>query len=56
MSYNDIYVNDGDGEERKATFLPTNQPWRYWTPRAGVDYSGGVRVVAVGSNGTTSST
>lgn len=54
-AYNDIYVDDGTGEERKATLQPTNTPWRYWTPVSGRDYANSVRVIAVAANGTTSS-
>lgn len=53
--YNDVYVDDGDGEERKATAVATNTGWRYMTPRSGRDYSTAIRVVAVAANGTTSS-
>jgi hypothetical protein len=55
-AYNDVYIDDGNGEERKATLLPTNTTWRYWTPRSGRDYAGSVRVEAVATNGTTAST
>ncbi|GAW50623.1 MULTISPECIES: Kelch repeat-containing protein [unclassified Nocardioides] len=54
-AYNDVYIDDGAGEERKATALPTNTSWRHWTPVSGRDYSTSVRVVAVAANGTTAS-
>jgi hypothetical protein len=54
-AYNDIYIDDGSGEERKAMQQPANTPWRYWTPVSGRDYAGAVRVVAVAANGTSSS-
>ncbi|GEP38898.1 hypothetical protein NPS01_25610 [Nocardioides psychrotolerans] len=54
--YNDVYVTEGGVEERKATELPTNEGWRYWTPVSGRDYSTAIRVVAVAANGTTAST
>lgn len=53
VSYNDVHVDDGDGFERRATFVTTNGAWRYWTPISGRDYGGRLRVVAVGDNGTT---
>lgn len=52
--YNDIWVDDGNGPERKATQLPTNTVWRYWTPRSGRDYTFAIQVVAVAANGVTS--
>lgn len=56
VSYNDVYVTDpGKLEERRATQLATNSTWVYWTPASSVDYSSRVRVVAVGTNGTTAS-
>lgn len=53
--YNDIFIDDGDGKGwvRKATGLPVNGTWRYWTPRTRWDYNGHIRVVAVGLNGAT---
>lgn len=54
-SYNDLYVDDGSGEERKATMVTPNTSWTYWTPVALRDYAGHVRVVAVATNGTTTS-
>ena len=54
-SYNDVYVDDGAGEERRAVEVPTNSSWTYWLPVSGRDYAGNIRVVAVGDNGTTSS-
>jgi hypothetical protein len=53
--YVDVWIDDGAGEERKATQLPINGAWRYWTPVSGRDYATAVRVVAVSANGTTSS-
>ncbi|MDN4173910.1 hypothetical protein QWY28_13195 [Nocardioides sp. SOB77] len=58
-SYNDVYVTEPvDGvlvEQRRATRLPQNTTWRYWTPISGHDYSAAFRVVAVAANGTTAS-
>lgn len=54
-AYNDVWVDDGAGFERKATELATNSSWRYWTPVSGRDYAASIRVVAVAANGTTSS-
>lgn len=54
--YNDVYVTESGVEERKATELPTNEGWRFWTPQSGRDYSTAIRVVAVAANGTTAST
>lgn len=54
-AYNDVYVDDGAGEERKVTELATNTGWRHWTPVSGRDYAGSIRVVAVAANGTTAS-
>lgn len=54
-AYNDVYVTEADGEERKATELAANAAWRYWTPVSGRDYTAALRVVAVAANGTTSS-
>lgn len=54
-AYNDVYVNDGAGLERKASEIATNAGWRHWTPRSGRDYTGSVRVVGVAANGTTAS-
>jgi len=53
--HNDIYIDDGQGEERKATAVAVDGTWRYWTPVSGRDYTGHVRVVAVAANGTTAS-
>lgn len=55
-AYNAVEVDDGDGWERKATMLQPNYGWRYWTPVSGRDYSGNVRVVTYGDNGTTTTT
>lgn len=54
-AYNDVYIDDGDGEERKASGLPPNTVWTYLTPRSGRDYATAARVVAVASNGATTS-
>lgn len=54
-SYNDVYVDDGNGEERRATAVPPNTSWRYWLPVSGRDYSTAIRVVAVASSGATAS-
>lgn len=53
--YNDIYVDDGKGEQRRATSVSTNGSWRYMTPVSSRDYELSIRVVAVAANGTTSS-
>lgn len=46
---------DSDGLARRATGLPAGQPFTYYLPVSGRDYSGGrVQVVAVAANGTTS--
>lgn len=61
MSYNNVYVDDGDGrgEIRKATLLAANAVWAYDLPRSGKNYDGtdgtSIRVEAVATNGTTSS-
>lgn len=59
VSYNDVYVTEPVNgvavEQRRATGLPPNTAWRYWTPISGRDYGASVRVVAVASNGTTAS-
>lgn len=54
-SYNDVYVDDGNGEERRATAVPPNTSWRYWLPVSGRDYSTAIRVVAVAASGATAS-
>lgn len=51
--YNDVLVDDGDGETRRATMLPPGTAWTYRLPRARFDYAGRVRVVATAGNGTT---
>jgi hypothetical protein len=53
--YADIYVDDGTGEERRATGVSPNGSWRYWTPISGRDYSTAVRVVTVAASGATAS-
>lgn len=55
--YNDVYVDDGNGPERRATGVATNGSWLYETPVSGRDYSlpGRLWVLAVAANGTTSS-
>lgn len=55
-AYNDVEIDDHDGKGwvRKATMLPTNQPWTYWLARSGVDT--GVKVITVATNGTTATT
>lgn len=53
--WNDVYVDDGNGEERRAEAVAVNSDWRYWTPRSGRDYRYAIRVVGVAANGTTSS-
>lgn len=54
-SYNEVFVDDGNGEERRATAVPPNTSWRYWLPVSGRDYSTAIRVVAVASSGATAS-
>lgn len=54
-AYNDVYVDDGAGEVRRAAGVAPGGSWRNWTPVSGRDYSAAVRVVAVGDNGITSS-
>lgn len=59
VSYNEVWVNDGEGEKRLATNLPNSQGgpvlWTYYTPKSNLDYWDRVRVVAVGENGSTAS-
>lgn len=55
ITHNEIWVDDGDGETRRVATLPANGTWTYRTPRSGRDYDGAVRVIAVGDNGTRSS-
>lgn len=57
-SYNDVLVDDGDGLETKngSTLLPLNQPYRYYLPVSGRDYSGNVVVRVVGTNGVSTDT
>lgn len=52
---NEIWIDDGNGWERRAVGLPLNAVWRYWLPVSGRDYSTSIRVVAVAANGTTAS-
>lgn len=58
VAYNDVWVNDGPGTgfTRRATNVAPNAPWTHWTARSGWDYAGNVRVVAVATNGTTTTT
>lgn len=57
VARNDIYVTEDGVERRVATGLaPTDNAvhtWTYQTPMSGVDYSGQIRVVAVGTLGPT---
>lgn len=55
VTHNDVYIDDGDGEERKATGVAPNESWTYKTPKSGRNYDGYVRVVAMGDNGTSTS-
>jgi hypothetical protein len=55
VNYNDVYVNDGAGEQRLATLVPPNSSWTFWLPKAGREYDGNVRVVSVADNGITNS-
>lgn len=60
VTHNEIYVTDpGKSEERRADAVPPNGSWLYRTPAGdqagGVDYSGRIRVVAHGDNGTSAS-
>lgn len=52
---NEVWVDDGSGEERRASDVPTNGIFRHWTRVSGRDYSNNVRVVAVADNGTKAS-
>lgn len=53
--YNDIYVDDGAGEERRVHGVTPNTSWRYWLPVSGRDYSTAVRVVAFAASGASAS-
>lgn len=55
VAYNDIYITEGGVEKRRATGLPSNVAWTYWTPNSLLDYAARIRVVAVAANGATSS-
>lgn len=55
VAFNKVFVDDGDGEELRATDLPGNATWTYRTPRSRRDYEPHIRVVAVGDNGTEAS-
>lgn len=55
VSYNDIFVDDGNGEFRAATMVTPNTSWTYHLPVSGRDYAGSVRVEAVADNGITAS-
>ncbi len=55
VASNDVYVNDGAGEERKVTGVAPSGTFTYRTPVSGRNYTSFVRVVAHGSNGTTRS-
>lgn len=54
----EIYIDDGDGEERRAKNLALNVTHVYRTPVSGRNYGLGsrVRVTAIAGNGTKSST
>lgn len=50
---NNVWVDDGDGFERRATGLTPNTTWVYWTPVSGRDYLTNLYVEAVAANGAT---
>ena len=50
---NEVWINDGDGAERRAVDAAPNGVWTYWTPVSDRDYSEHAYIVAVGDNGTT---
>lgn len=56
VASHDILIDDGlgDGLTRRATGWPPGNPFTYWLSRSGRDYSGNIKVVAVATNGTTS--
>ena len=60
VAYNRIEVDDADGRgwgtRHGSAMVARNGAWRYWLARSGVDYRERVRVVAVGENGTSSTT
>ena len=60
VAYNRIEVDDADGRgwgtRHGSAMVARNGVWRYWLARSGVDYRERVRVVAVGENGTSSTT
>ena len=60
VAYNRIEVDDADGRgwgtRHGSAMVARNGLWRYWLARSGVDYRERVRVVAVGENGTSSTT
>lgn len=47
----EVWIDDGDGLTRRAANIPPGDPWTYWTPISGRDYSGHVQVVTYGDNG-----
>lgn len=55
-AYNEVWIDDGAGFERRATYVTPGSVWRYHTPVSGRAYTvpETVQVVAVGSNGTKS--
>ena len=51
--FNDVYIDDGDGFQRRARVLPTNTPWTYRLPRSGRNYTDSIRIYATAANGVT---
>lgn len=51
----EVWVDDGDGLERRKADLAPNTTWAYLLPVSGRDYTGHVRLTAVAVNGTTAS-
>lgn len=56
VTHNEVWIDDGEGFERRAAVVAVNSTWRYHTPISGRDYSAAVRVVAVGDNGAAATT
>ncbi|NAE18087.1 hypothetical protein [Enterococcus hirae] len=54
LAYNEVWVDDGNGLERRATALPAGTAWVYPTPVSGRDYTGNVQVRAVAQTGAMS--
>lgn len=53
-AFNDVWVDDGTGISKRASMIPLNTDWRYWTPKSGRSYAGFIRVTATAANGVTS--